>query len=67
MAALVLFAQEKDWEGALNKFIRTRTVYQELAQLGDMEEQVNIRSIFTRIYGLRFRKKHLPRRETGAT
>jgi hypothetical protein len=42
MAAMVLFEQEADWEGALNKFLRTRTVYQELAQLGDMEQQVSL-------------------------
>jgi len=39
MAATVLFEQEKDWEGALAKFMRTRTVYEQLSQLGDMEQQ----------------------------
>ena len=40
MAALLLFEQEADWEGAATKFLRTRTVYMELAQLGDLEAQV---------------------------
>lgn len=40
MSASVMFEKENDWEGALGKFLRTRTVYEQLSKLkGDMEQQ----------------------------